>query len=167
MHENIILYFLENPQATQQEAAKHFGVTGPWMSQIVNSSMFQARLADYRGEIFSSAIMPLHEKLVALGASAVDRLQEKLLVEQDTEQLLEVADMALARLGYGTAKGTVINNNTQNNTIVNNSDKDLLAEARKINAEHLKSVPPLVPSDDKEKAPLGENLLEYTPAREM
>jgi hypothetical protein len=121
-HEMIIDWLIANPGFGQMgKCAQHFGCTRPWLSTLVHSDAFQAKLRDRKEEVFETTIVPLRDKIVGVANRAVEKLGEAIEETEDPRMLLDTADKMLHKLGY--APKTVINpaapagvvNNTQNN----------------------------------------------------
>lgn len=128
-HEAMINWLISNPDRYLKDAAAYFGVTQPWLSTIINSDIFQAKLKERQDAVFASVASGIPEKLRACADIALERLAEKLTVVDDPELLLDASDKLLGRMGYSPAKAsTVINNNTQVNTYSVSSE--VLAQAR-------------------------------------
>lgn len=56
-HDAVIDFIIANPSASQGNIASTFGYTPAWMSTIINSDAFQARLRARRGEIVDPALL--------------------------------------------------------------------------------------------------------------
>jgi hypothetical protein len=113
-HDQIIAYLIANPTMKKGDIARHFNVTPAWLSTIIHSDIFQAKLAERQQEFFSVATAPIAEKLEALADLAIDELTDRVEVENDTAEVREIAKLALERLGYskGTqAPGAIVQNN--------------------------------------------------------
>lgn len=150
-HEEILLWLLEHPFAKLSECALACGVTQGWLSQIIHSDLFQARLAEVRGEILNVGVLSLHEKVSALASEAVDALLEKLPEIEDAERLESIADMTLKRLGFGTSAAPAVAAPVINNNIIV-ADKASLAQARSIVREVKAALPPLAAHNDAEES---------------
>ena len=107
-HDALIDYILVNPQATQNEIAKAFGYTVPWISRIMCSDAFLARLAERKEDLVDPMIISsLEDKMHGAVARSFDILIEKLdqphiaNSQMGTELALKVADLGGKLLGYG------------------------------------------------------------------
>lgn len=56
-HDAVIDFIIANPQASQGQIAAQFGYTPAWMSIIINSDAFQARLRSRRNEVVDPALV--------------------------------------------------------------------------------------------------------------
>lgn len=100
-HETILAFVMANPTVKRGEVARLFGVTEAWLSTIIHSDIFQARLSERTDEVFSETLVPLCEKVTALAHKSLDHLLEKVdLMPVDGQ--FKTAEMALKMAGYGT-----------------------------------------------------------------
>lgn len=160
MHEMIVLFMLENPAKEMKEVAEHFGVTHGYLSTIVNCDLFQARIAEYRVRGFEINVMSLHEKMTAATALALDRLTEKLELEERPEVLLDAANKLAQRLGHGGTPSLQLN--LQDNSVtVHQATKESLAEARDIVKRVKGALEPLTGESD--DAPPAGKVIDVTP----
>lgn len=129
-HEAIAQWIIAHPQEAMGACAEHFNVTRAWLSVIVNSSIFRARLAELNELVIDEVVVPLREKLHGVAHLAVERLGEQVEKSVDGKFLLNVADKTLHRLDFGhspiQSPGAV--SNTQNNFYT--VPPELLAEVR-------------------------------------
>lgn len=94
IHESIINEMIADPTQTQQELAEKFGYSCSWMSRLINSDSFQARLAERRQEVMDPSIKArLKDKLETVTMVALDSIQRKL------ESPEASAELALSSLG--------------------------------------------------------------------
>jgi len=133
-HDILIDWLIANPGRGQMtRCAAEFGFTNAWLSTLVHSDAFQAKLRDRKEEVFETVIVPLRDKIVGVADRAVEKLGEELEETSDPRLLLDVADKMLHKLGYApkvnaAPAGTGVVNNTQiNNYAVS---PGLLAAAR-------------------------------------
>lgn len=99
-HEALIDLMIEGASRpggiTQKEIAGHFGYTEGWISNILASDAFQARLAARRQEILDPVLnATLKERFEALARRSLDVLMEKLNAGAVSEQVA----MRAAELG--------------------------------------------------------------------
>lgn len=136
-HEALADYLITNPGATLREIGAYFGYSPPWLSQVINTDMFQAYLAQRRVEINSAVAQGVPEKLRAAAHVAVERLAEVVATTGDEKLAVDAADKILARYGYGPGKtvgaqGPVIG--TQNNVFLISSGDLAAGQASLIQA---------------------------------
>lgn len=130
-HDAIMDWLLANPGKGQMGAcAAHFGFTQAWLSSMVWSDAFQAKLADRKEELFNLNVVPIRDQMNGVVQRTLDRLGEKVEVVQDPKVLVDVADKLLHRLGYAPKvdQNPGVQNNTQNNFYA--VSPELLAAAR-------------------------------------
>lgn len=115
-HAAMMEMILENPSISQQQLAIHFGVTPGWVSQVVRSDAFQAKLHEKREELFGPLAATIREKFEAVAAASLDKILEKLSspLPVTDKFLIESAQLAKDALGYGAKAG----NTTQTNLAV-------------------------------------------------
>ena len=101
-HDAILAYVMANPSVKRGEVARIFGVTESWLSTIIHSDLFQAKLKDRTDEVFSECLVPLVDKVNGLAHSALDNLAESLLVDKSVGVNFKTAEMALKMAGFGT-----------------------------------------------------------------
>ena len=116
-HEALLNHMLANPTQPLKEVAMAFGITQSWLSVIVHSSSFKARMQEAKGQVFEDAVMhPIQDKLLGAAHTATERLLELVPRETDVKVITDVMDKTLKNLGYGQQNnGTQIQ---QNNTLV-------------------------------------------------
>lgn len=104
-HDAMIDLLIAEPTVSQRKLAEIFDRTETWVSLVVNSDAFQARLAERRAELVDPAIMAsIQERLQAVASASLEKLHEKLLnpaaVHTD-DFLFKSAELATKALGYG------------------------------------------------------------------
>lgn len=130
-HEAVMDWLLCNPGRGQmRDCAEHFGFTRAWLSSMVWSDAFQAKLADKKEELFAASVIPVREQINGIALRAMDRLAEKIEETEDGKFLLDTADKMLHKLGYAPKVDLApgVTSNTQNNYY--GVDAGLLAQAR-------------------------------------
>lgn len=114
-HDAMVNLLIANPAISQNDIAKHFGYSVPWVSRIINSDAFQARLAARKNDIIDPGLAAtVDEKLRAVASRSLDLVLEKLEVAT-FGQALEAAAMAGKALGYGARQQNL---NLQANFVV-------------------------------------------------
>jgi len=99
-HEAIITFLIANPQMKRGDIARHFEVTQSWLSVIINSDAFIAKLEKRQNEFHSEATTSIKEKLNTLAHLSLDRMIESVEVIPDIDQVRQMGTAALDRLGY-------------------------------------------------------------------
>lgn len=111
-HKDLVDYFLLNPGASQREAARHFGVSESWLSQLMNTDAFKAYEAKRRAEH-----QEMISRVVISGAAArvaeagLKRLEQEIKggLPYSPSELVEATDMALRALGFQPQRGSEVN----------------------------------------------------------
>jgi hypothetical protein len=137
-HEAMIDVILANPSIKQNELAKVFERSVPWISRIIGSDSFQAALAKRREEVTDPfLIATIEERFRGLAYQSLEIIAEKLAATQNTDLALKSLDISAKVLGFGARA----NGPTQNNQFViqlppksANSD-DWVAEHKQIEAK--------------------------------
>jgi len=157
-HDAILDFMIANPAVRQADVAEHFGVTQAWLSCIVNSDAFQAKLKERQDEVFEKNVLPVHQRVLGLAGLAVEKMEEALEVVDpvaDRKYVLDATELALKAAGLTGQKlpsGQVAMQ--QNNYFL--ADADALAQAREA-MRQVHSVTPEAPALPKqEKALEGE-----------
>lgn len=115
-HDAMIDLILQNPGVHQNKLAEHFGYSAAWVSRVVNSSAFQARLAERKTEVVDpTIIMNLEEKFEILAHQSLDILTEKLATVKNPDLAMKALDLSAKALGFGARQQNV---NLQQNFVV-------------------------------------------------
>jgi DNA-binding MarR family transcriptional regulator len=105
-HDGMMDYILQNPGASLREIAGHFGYTIPWVCRVVNSDIFQARLAERRKDIEGLIASDIPAQLKATAGLAIEKIQEVLAKTEDPDTIIDAFDKVMHRAGYAP-KATV------------------------------------------------------------
>ena len=102
-HDAMIDLLLARPDISQGELARHFGYTQPWVSRIMNSDAFLARMAQRKSDLVDPSLaLTIDERLRAVASKSLDVVLEKLELPSATfDQALAAATVASKALGYG------------------------------------------------------------------
>ena len=153
-HVEIMNYMLLNPTHKLADVARHFGLTQPWLSCIIHSEAFQARLAEKQGEIFNGTVLPVKEKIAALAHQALDQIADRMPMMKD-ETVAAIADSTLDRLGFGS-KALAPQAPGQASTVnVNINLRQELEDARRLIGAAPAVLPALEVMVDGQRAPIG------------
>lgn len=107
-HDAIIDFMLANPALTQNQLAKHFGYTAAWLSRIVNSDAFNARLAARRTEVIDQGLlMSMDEKLKGLASQSLEIIAQKLEQTGSPELAFKSLELTTKALGYGARQQNI------------------------------------------------------------
>jgi len=130
-HDAIMNFMLANPTAKLGDVAAEFAVTQPWLSCIIHSHAFKAKLREKQEMMFGDLAATITEKLEAVAHATLDNLLDHALATTAGPMMnLEIADKVLHRLGYAPKTSPVPGAQTfnqTNNFVVNRAD---LARAR-------------------------------------
>jgi hypothetical protein len=107
-HDAMIDCIIATPGISQNDLAKHFGYTAPWVSRIINSDAFQARLAARKNDIVDpSLVLSVDERLRNLASKSLDIVMEKLDVSRNPDTALRALEITTKALGYGARAANV------------------------------------------------------------
>ena len=109
-HDAMIDLIIQEPMISQGEIAAYFGYSQAWVSQVINSDAFQARLASRKGDLTDPLIVKSIEERVS---AAAQRSLDKVLESLDTaspEYALKVAQTMLGAKGFGPGGNKQTNN---------------------------------------------------------
>lgn len=143
-HDAMIDLILAHPQMSQGDLAKYFGYTEGWVSRVIGSDAFQARLASRKEEVVNPAILAsIEEKIKGLAHQSLEVIQRKLDATQSPELAIKALDLSTKALGMGARPANVAQ---QNNTFVvalppkAESESEWAAQARQKVEEHRQNV---------------------------
>ena len=102
-HDAVIDLVIANPTLSQGQLAAHFGYTQGWLSQVMGSDAFQARLAARREEVVNPVLFAtIEEKIKGLAYASLDVLQKKMEQPQVADgTALKAFELSSRALGYG------------------------------------------------------------------
>lgn len=124
-HDGMIDLMIAQPMISQGELAAHFGYTQAWVSQVINSDAFQARLALRKEELVDPVIVAsIDEKMKAVASKSLEVVLEKLTLVKDFNQAIKAFEATTKAMGYGARQTAQV----QNNFVVALPDKAASAE---------------------------------------
>lgn len=107
-HDSMIDMLIANPMISQNELAKYYGFSVAWISRVVNSDAFNARLAERKDEIVDPTLrLSMEEKLNALADQSLKIVMEKLAVTQNPDTAMKALELTTRALGYGAKSQNV------------------------------------------------------------
>jgi transcriptional regulator with XRE-family HTH domain len=116
-HEGMVNLILANRGISQNQLAAHFGYSASWVSQVMSSDAFQAKLAERAAEIEDPTLRAtVEDSLKGLVSRSMEIIKEKLKGEAASvpDQLaLRTLELSTRALGYGVKNPVVVVNNTQ------------------------------------------------------
>lgn len=129
-HEQIVDLMLARPEWTQGQIASYFDKTEAWLSQVINSDLFQAyyhgRMKEHQERVSEGII----DKVEGLAAVSLDKLHNRVASLEDDFNIgpvRETCEMALKSLGYGGRQG---GNGSPVQVNIGIASRSLLEEAR-------------------------------------
>jgi len=116
-HDAMIDMIIANPAISQGMLAANFGYTQAWVSQVINSDAFQARLAMRKEELVDPGILAsIEERFKGLIHQSVTVIGDKLAATQNADLALGTLAVMTKAMGYGARPEKSVN--VQNNFIV-------------------------------------------------
>lgn len=95
-HEAMIDLILQEPTVTPAELATLFGYSPGWISRILASDSFQARLAQRKSHLIDPLVaQSLNERLRGVAVQAVEIISEKLDSEQSAAYAIDALGVAV------------------------------------------------------------------------
>ena len=148
IHELLGEYILQRPQATLTEMSNYFGYSPSWLSQVTNTDMFKAYMANRMKDIQAVVSQDVPTRMATLAHLAIDRMEEVIVKTQDADTIVDSFDKVMHRYGYApNAKNAVNQGNTplqQNNVFFLNQDQFKQVQEKLINAH----APVAAPKED-------------------
>lgn len=115
-HDAFIDLIIANPAISQGQLAEHFGYTQAWVSRVMNSDAFLARLAVRKAEMVDPVIAAsIEEKFKTLASLSLDVVIDKLALTKSADLGLKALEVTSKALGYGARQQNVA---VQNNFVV-------------------------------------------------
>lgn len=112
-HDGMIDLILAHPEMSQGEIAKYFGYTEGWVSRVMGSDAFNARLATRKSEIIDPKILAsMEEKIKGLAHQSLDVIQRKLEATQSPDLAIKALELTTKALGMGARPQNAVQNNT-------------------------------------------------------
>lgn len=100
-HEHMLNWMIANPTANRTEMAAQFGVTRAWLSTVIHSDVFQAKLTLKQGRVENAVVAGIEDKLLGAAHMAAERMMELIPLESELKNVSGSMDTALKNLGYG------------------------------------------------------------------
>ena len=143
-HHQMLQWLMQNPGRTLREMSEHFGYSVPWLSTVINSDIFQTRLAALQEASDVCVIADIPAKLRGVTAQALDIMGEHLeeaaksqMPMTNRDYVKACAELGLKALAPTPRPGPAPLNNifAPNATFVTVSP-EVLAKARQRLIEH-------------------------------
>ena len=111
-HEAMIDMIIAEPGISQNKLAAIFGYTTGWLSTVMGSDAFKAKLAERRGELVDPVLkLSIDERFRGMVEKSLEVLQEKLsqpALQVPDQLALRAAELGAKALGMGGNQATVI-----------------------------------------------------------
>lgn len=114
-HDAMIDLILAEPGITQQQLAVKMKYTFGWVSRVIGSDAFQARLAYRKADVVDPEIKQnFEDRLKGLANQSLAVIQHKLDATQNADLAIKALDLSTRALGFGAR----VQNVQQNNFVV-------------------------------------------------
>lgn len=101
-HDAMIDVILQEPTVTSKELSELFGYSPGWVSRILASDAFQARLAERKSALIDPVIaQSVNTRMKAVVIQATGIMQDKLDAEASASYAMEALGLASKALGLG------------------------------------------------------------------
>lgn len=134
-YDNIIDLLLVEPDLNQKQIAQRLSRSPVSIGLIMNSDLFRARYEQRRGDKSKALAEKINGKLTDVAILALELTHDKMQLQRTTvplPDLVDVADKALTRLGYGAKSAPSAAVNVQINQTLPVSAEDLKASRARI-----------------------------------
>lgn len=92
-HEAMVDLIIQDPTVKPEELAELFGRSRAWITKVLSSDSFQARLADRKATLIDPTLAAtLNERVTSVTMHALDVLSQKLDKEESASLALDVMD---------------------------------------------------------------------------
>lgn len=130
-HEQMVEWVLQNPGGTLREMGAYFGYSISWLSQVCNSDMFRAQVAERMKDIQAVVTTDIPQRMRALAELSIERMQEVLTVTSDADIIKDSFDKVMHRYGYApNAKNGANSGNIQQQNNVFYLDKETFQQVK-------------------------------------
>lgn len=101
-HDAAIDLIIAHPQANQGEIARMLGYTEGWLSRVIGSDAFRARLAERKSELVDPTLtLSVEERLNSLAMKSLDVVLDNLTTTKNVQTALKAMEISTKALGYG------------------------------------------------------------------
>lgn len=108
---------LQRPGISQAEIALYFNYTPGWVSRVMGSDSFQARLAERKDEVVTPCVKAeLEQRMVTLAHQSLDVLTSKLKATGSPDLAVKTLELSAKALSMGARAETLTQ--TTNNYVV-------------------------------------------------
>lgn len=115
-HDAMIDILLANPAIRQKELATMFGFSEAWVSTVICSDAFQARLAVRRSDLVGNTLLlNFNERMRRMAFKSLERVETELEKQAACDVNVAMDALKLAAKGFGFGGGPQIQVNAQQN----------------------------------------------------
>lgn len=101
-HDAMIDLILAQPDISQGKLAEMFGYTSGWISRVIASDAFQARMDERKAQLVDPQIAKqMNERLEGLATQSLEIVSKKLEEANSAQYALEALGLSAKALGYG------------------------------------------------------------------
>ncbi len=101
-HDAMVDRILREPTISGKDLALYFNRSEAWISAIINSDAFQARLAQRKTELVDPVILvEIESRFQTLAHQSLDIIQKKLAGGQNTDLAMKSLELSTKALGFG------------------------------------------------------------------
>lgn len=106
-HDAMIDLILAEPEVAHGKLAEVFGYTEGWISRVIASDAFQARMEERKAQLIDPTIAKaMDERLKGLATQSLEIVARKLEATDSATYALEALGLASRALGYGARPAT-------------------------------------------------------------
>lgn len=107
-HDAMIDLIIAHPAISQDEIARYFGYSVPWVSVIFNSDAFLARMAARKEELIDpSLVASLDERFRTMATVSMEIVMTKLQNTKDSKLAMAALELSAKALGMGARQANV------------------------------------------------------------
>ena len=107
-HDAMIDLIIAHPMISQDEIARYFGYSVPWVSVIFNSDAFLARMAARKEELVDPTLVAsLDERFRQMATVSMEIVLTKLQATKDTKLAMAALELSAKALGMGARQSNV------------------------------------------------------------
>lgn len=100
--EQLLTLYVAHPRMTNEDAARLTGLSAGWISRVVRSDLFQARLRDELEKHRSATLESVRKRVVVVADKALESIEDRLDSKVYSEKFLtDATKLALDSLGFG------------------------------------------------------------------
>lgn len=107
-HDAMIDLIIAHPMISQDEIARYFGYSVPWVSVIFNSDAFLARMAARKEELVDPTLVAsLDERFRQMATVSMEIVLTKLQTTKDSKLAMAALELSAKALGMGARQSNV------------------------------------------------------------